>query len=137
VRYTTLLWVSLLAGACADSTRESTAIAPAAAPVAVITLPLRSDGQPAETPPTQVTILASAAQVRIELPGAWPPADELTAELEARESGEVRRWPVDTVADGVAVMVPVYAIPAGEHVLTLWRGDAEIVGRHAFRRLPQ
>lgn len=75
----------------------------------------------------------SAAQVRLELSGISQPADELTAELEALASGGVRRWPVDTVPGGVAVTVPVYAVPAGEHVLTLWQGDADVVARYRFR----
>ncbi len=76
---------------------------------------------------------ASAAQVRLELSGVSQPADELTAELESGASGEVRRWTVDGAAGGVSVTVPVYAVPAGEHVLTLWQGDADVVARYRFR----
>jgi hypothetical protein len=78
-------------------------------------------------------VAASAAQARIDLPGVSQPADELTAELEARASGEVRRWPVDAMAGGVSITVPAYAVPAGEHVLTLWQGDANVVARYQFR----
>jgi hypothetical protein len=75
--------------------------------------------------------------VRLELSGISQSADELTAELEARPSGEVRRWPVDAAAGGVSVTVPGYAVAAGEHVLTLWQGDADVVARYRFRvRVP-
>ena len=36
-------------------------------------------------------------------------------------------------ADGVAVTVPVYVVPAGEHVLTFWQGDADVVRRYVLR----
>ena len=81
----------------------------------------------------EVRVPASAAQARLDISGVSLPADELTAELEARASGEVRRWPVDATSAGLSVTVPIYVVPAGEHVLTLWQGDANMIGRYAFR----
>ncbi len=85
----------------------------------------------------EVRVPASAAQARLDISAISLPADELTAELEARASGEVRRWPVDATSAGVSVTVPIYAVPAGEHVLTLWQGDANLVGRYVFRIVAQ
>jgi hypothetical protein len=78
-------------------------------------------------------VQASAAQVRLDLSGVSQPADELTAELESVSSGDVRRWRVDGATGGVSVTVPIYAVPAGEHALTLWQGDADVVARYRFR----
>jgi hypothetical protein len=122
--------MSLLAGACAGSSPEPGAAAPAGGAVAVIALP-RAEATAGA--PVDLTVTASAAQLRIELAGVSQPADELTAELEAAATGEVRRWPVDAAAGGVSVIVPIYAVPAGEHTLTLWQGDANVVARYRFR----
>lgn len=114
---------------CADAGSGSPATAPAG-PVAAIPL---APGQGPDAAAVEVAVPASAAQARLDVAGVSQPADELTAELEARASGEVRRWPVDAAAGGVSVTVPIYAVPAGEHVLTLWQGDATVVGRYRFR----
>jgi len=125
--------MSLLAGACADSSSDSRG-APKPGPVSVVTLPpLEVVGEAAPDAPVEVRVAASAAQVRLELAGVSQPAEELTAELESDASGEVRRWTVDAAAGGVAVTVPIYAVPAGQHVLTLWQGDADVVRRYALR----
>lgn len=88
--------------------------------------------------PVEVSVPAGSAEVRIRLQGLGRPAVELTAELESLATGDIRRWPVDDAPAGpdgaaLAVTVPVYALPAGEHVLTLWAGDADALRRHAFR----
>lgn len=107
-----------------------------AGPIAVVRLPVGT-GQDGGAPEA-VSIPAGSAQVQIRLRGIDQPAVELTAELESRATGEVRRWPVDEATAGtdgatLAVTVPVYALPAGDHVLTLWAGDADLLRRYAFR----
>ena len=133
VRCAALVLLSGLTLACADSAPESAATPPAGAPVAVFTLLRGPADSAAGGVPADVGVPPSAAQVRLELSGISQPADELTAELEARTSGEVRRWPVDAAPGGVSVTVPVYAVPAGEHVLTLWQGDADVIARYVVR----
>lgn len=111
---------------------------PAAMPVVALTLtPLvtrGAGGQPAAQVPR------GTAQVRLLLAGELPPADALTAEIAAVDRDEVRRWPVDDAPAGTpgaarAVTVPVYAVPAGDYILTVWQGDADMVQRYAFRIL--
>jgi hypothetical protein len=137
VRIQALLLTSLLSCACADSAPAPAATPQAAGPVAVIALSAGQKGDAAGHATVDVTVPPSAPQVRLELSGISQSADELTAELEARPSGEVRRWPVDAAAGGVSVTVPGYAVAAGEHVLTLWQGDADVVARYRFRvRVP-
>ncbi len=107
-----------------------------AGPVAVATLPADDAQDTAE--PVAITVPAGSAQVRFELRGLDRPAVDLMAEFESVATGEMRRWPVDEApaADGhavLAVTVPVYAVPPGEHRLTLWVGDAEAVRRYALQ----
>ena len=133
MRIRALLLITLLSCACDDSAPAPAATPQAAGPVAVVTLSAGQRGDAAGHATVDVTVPASAAQARLDLPGISQPADELTAELEALASGEVRRWPVDATASGVSVTVPGYAVAAGEHVLTLWQGDADVVARYSFR----
>lgn len=89
-------------------------------------------------PPT-ATVPRGTAQVRLLLDGDLPAAGELTAEITAIDRDEMKRWPVDAAPDATrqtathAVTVPVYAVPAGDYILTLWAGDADMVQRYAFR----
>ena len=111
---------------------------PAAMPVVALTLtPLVTRGAGGH-PSAQVP--RGTAQVRFLLAGDLPPADALTAEVAAVDRDEVRRWPVDDAPAGTAgaaraVTVPAYAVPAGDYVLTVWQGDADMVQRYAFRIL--
>lgn len=92
----------------------------------------------AGAPPT-ATVPRGTAQVRFLLDGDLPAPTELTAEILAVDRDEVKRWPVDAAPETTrttathAVTVPVYAVPAGDYILTLWAGDADIVQRYAFR----
>lgn len=51
--------------------------------------------------------------------------------------GEV--WPWDAASETTRTTAThaghraVYAVPAGDYILTLWAGDADIVQRYAFR----
>jgi hypothetical protein len=80
-----------------------------------------------------------AVQVALLLEGEPMPVDELTAEISmAGRLDEARRWAVDSPRPGDTgvvgrVVVPIYAVPRGDHVLTLWRGDAEVLARFRFR----
>lgn len=109
------------------------------APVVALTLtPLvtRGGGEQATA-----VVPRGTAQVRLLAGGDLPPADALTAEIAAVDRDDVRRWPVDDAPAGTgasrAVTVPVYAVPEGDYILTLWQGDAEIVQRYAFRIAPR
>ena len=133
MRIPAFLLIPLLSCACADSAPAPAATPQAAGPVAVIALSAGEKGDAAGRTMVDVTVPASAAQARLDLAGIAQPADELTAELEALASGEIRRWPVDAAPGGVSVTVPGYAVAAGEHVLTLWQGDADVVARYRFR----
>lgn len=128
-----LLLTLALTSACSTSAPETGAPV-RTGEVAVVALTPQPAPDPA-TPaaPVDVTVPRAAAQVRVELLGVSPPPDELTAELEAVESGDVRRWPVEAASGGVSVTVPIYVVPAGDYVLTLWRGDAEAIARYPFR----
>lgn len=90
-------------------------------------------------PVTEVIPARDAAQVALLLVGDPMPVDDLTAELgQMGALDDARRWPVDPPAPGDAgvsgrVVVPNYAVPAGNHLLTLWRGDAEVVARYRIR----
>jgi hypothetical protein len=125
----------LLLVACLPSCGETppdTPNAAAAGPLAVVRLSV-----PDATARPTLSVPADSAQVQIRLPGVDHPV-ELTAELESQATGEVRRWSVDDAtagADGaaLAVTVPAYVVPAGDHVLTLWAGDADMVARYRFR----
>jgi hypothetical protein len=132
VRRAALLLTCCLTCACANADQESAATT-ATEPVAVIALAGGATGGATRGVPVDVTIPAAAAQVRFDLAGITQPADELTAELAATASGAVRRWPVDAASGGVSLTVPIYAVPAGEHVLTLWQGDADVVARYFVR----
>jgi len=101
--------------------------------VTVVTLPTPGAGDGAAASEVKLSIARDAAQVRIQLAGVDRPADELIAELEALDTTEIRRWPVDASAgDGLSVTVPAYAMAAGGHVLTLWAGDADLLRRYRF-----
>lgn len=128
-----LLLTLALTSACSRPSPEAGAPVGAGAVAVVALAPQRVSSSAMPGAPLDVTVSRTAAQVRIDLMGVSQPADELTAELETLATGEVRRWPVDAASGGVSVTVPVYAAPAGEHVLTLWRGDADVVARYAFR----
>lgn len=132
MRVLTLVVLLLLACACgppAPDTSEG-----AAGPVAVVTLATPEPGAATVVAP-EVIVAKQAVQVQIRLAGFDRPADELTAELEAVETGEIRRWPVDAASGGGAmtVTVPAYAVGAGAHVLTIWAGDADLLRRYAFQ----
>jgi hypothetical protein len=122
----------MLTSACSTPSPEAGATAGTGA-VAVVALAQRAPGPALPGTTVDVTVPRAAAQVRLDLSGVSQPADELTAELEAVASGDVRRWPVDAATGGVSVTVPIYAVPAGEHALTLWQGDADVVARYRFR----
>ncbi len=102
----------------------------------VVTLATPGAGDEAAASAGHVRIAKDAAQVRIRLAGVDRPADELMAELEALDTAEIRRWPVDAAdgdGDGLSVTVPAYAMAAGGHVLTLWAGDADLLRRYRFK----
>lgn len=86
--------------------------------------------------PLAIAVPGGAAQVRFSLSGLPAGHDDLVAELEAVGGDRIRRWRVDGAPGDEAppsVVVPIYEVPAGEHLLTVWAGDAEVVGRYAFR----
>lgn len=107
-----------------------------ALPIVALTLtPVVTRGSGA--PPVAV-VPRGTAQVALRLVGDLPAAADLTAEIAALDRDEIKRWPVDDAAPGAdgatrAVVVPPYAVPPGDFVLTLWAGDADIVQRYAFR----
>jgi hypothetical protein len=80
-----------------------------------------------------------AAQVGVRLTGELGDVEHLTAEMApASAPDEVRRWRVDAApagSDGAQAMVtlPPHAVPDGDYILTLWEGDARVVGRYGFR----
>ncbi len=125
--------MALLACACGDRTPAPDRATPPAGPIAVVTLPPPG---PAAGAPVPVTVAGDAAQVRIQLIGLDHPPGDLTAELEARDTGEIRRWSVDAgppdAAGVLAVTVPAYAVGPGVHVLTVWAGDATPLQRYRF-----
>lgn len=144
-------WLVNRGGAAAPSGRESASetaapspdtlqrdvAAPEAPVVALALSPLVTRGVGGGA---SVQVGRGVAQVRFLLGGDLPPADALTAEISAVDRDAVRRWPVDDAPTGTegaarAVTVPVYAVPAGDYVLTLWQGDADMVQRYAFRVL--
>ena len=103
--------------------------------MAVVTLATPAPGGSSAAGPA-VTVAKQAAQVQIRITGFDRPADELTAELEARETGDVRRWPVDAAAGAagsMSITVPAYAVGPGAHVLTIWAGDADLLRRYHFQ----
>jgi len=105
--------------------------------LALTPLATRSGGEQATA-----VVPRGTAQVRLLVGGDLPAADALTAEIAAVDRDDVRRWPVDDAPAGSAgasraVTVPVYAVPEGDYILTLWQGDAEIVQRYAFRIAPR
>jgi hypothetical protein len=103
---------------------------------------------PAAMPPQVVRLAAGApvtfrkttdiAQVALDLEGDAIPVDELIAVLEqAGKPDDVTRWSVEPTPGAPAgalgrVVVPTYALPPGDFVLVLWRGDADVVGRYRF-----
>ncbi len=92
----------------------------------------------AEAPPVAVTIAPAAALVRLRLSNLDRPVTDLMAEIEHVGGDQVRRWAVTEVAgapagDRLAVDVPSYEVKPGEHKLTVWVGDADVVARYAFR----
>lgn len=121
------------------------ATAPAAAPDAAaaqaqptVALTLTPVVTRAGGAPAVAVVPRGTAQVALRLVGDLPPAVDLTAEITALDRDEVKRWPVDDAApaaDGATrtVLIPPYAVPPGDFVLTLWAGDADIVQRYAFR----
>jgi len=136
VRIAALLLTTVLTCGCGAPAPPPEALAPPTGPVAVVTLPTPGAGTQAAASAVSVRVARDAAQVRIQLAGVARPADELTAELEALDTTEIRRWPVDAAAgdgDGLSVTVPAYAMGAGRHVLTLWAGDADLLRRYRFQ----
>lgn len=92
----------------------------------------------AEAPPIAVTVARDAALVRLRLGNLDRPAADLTAEIEHVGGDQVRRWAIAEVpgaaaGDRLAVDVPAYEVKPGEHRLTVWVGDADIVARYTFR----
>ena len=136
MRLATGVALAVLAAACGDRPSGSDRAAPPAGTVAIVTLPAPATGGGMPAGALPVTVDQTAAQVQIRLPGLDHPADELTAELEARQTGEVRRWMVDALppeAGGtMAITVPIYAVGPGIHVLTVWAGDADLLQRYLF-----
>lgn len=130
-----VLWLVVGAAACSPAPPAPASPPSTATTVATIELPVSKSPSAA---PVDAVVPPGSAQVLFRLHGLDQPADELTAELESVATGEVRRWPVDNVTNGTtagvrAVTVPVYAVPAGEHVLTIWQGDADAVQRYTIR----
>lgn len=92
----------------------------------------------ADAPPVAVTIAPTAALVRLRLSNLDRPATDLMAEIEHVGGDQVRRWAIAEVpgapaGDRLAVDVPSYEVKPGEHRLTVWVGDADVVARYAFR----
>lgn len=92
----------------------------------------------ADAPPATVTIARDAALVRLRLSNLDRPATDLMAEIEHVGGDQVRRWAIAEVpgapaGDRLAVDVPSYEVRPGEHRLTVWVGDADVVARYAFR----
>ncbi len=91
----------------------------------------------AGVPPT-LTFTREAAQVGLRLTGEIGEIDQLTAEVApASAPDDARRWRVDAAPpgpDGARGMVtlPSHALTTGDYVLTLWEGDAGVVGRFPF-----
>ena len=113
---------------------------PAAMPTVALTLAASTTTRGTGTVPT-LAVPRGTAIVHLRLVGDLPPAMDLTAELTAVDRDEVKRWPVDdapAAGDGATrvVSLPPYAVPAGDYVLTLWAGDADVVQRYAFRIAP-
>lgn len=106
----------------------------AAAPVPSVTL----------TTPEQAvfSLPAGTAQATLRLAGDVADVDQLVADIAAAGSADGgRRWPVDAAAAGsdgarASVTLPAYELRPGDYVVTVWRDDAEVVGRYTFRVLP-
>ncbi len=112
-------------------------------PVPAEALPVASvllTGESTTPPATART--AGAAQVQLRLVGELADPDSLVAEVVPVDAPDgSRRWPVDAdtaALDGASatVTVPAYALPPGNYVVTVWRGDAEAVRRYPFRVVP-
>ena len=128
-----LLLATLLTSGCGAPAPAPEPQASPTGPVTVVTLSTPGAGDEAAASAGHVRIAQDAAQVRIRLAGIDRPAGELMAELEALDTAEIRRWPVDAAdGDGLSITVPAYAMAAGGHVLTLWAGDADLLRRYRF-----
>lgn len=106
-------------------------------PVVSLALPAAAG----DAQPVALAVPRGTAMVHLRLVGDLPAAVDLTAELAAVGRDEVKRWPVDDAPagdDGATrlVSLPPYVVPAGDYVLTLWAGDADVVQRYAFRVTP-
>lgn len=122
----------------ASGDHDTTPAPPRTADLPAVTLTLGPASMSGELP--AVAVPRGTAMVHLRLAGAdLPPAADLVAEIATGD--DARRWPVDdapAASDGatLVVSVPPYAVPAGDHALTLWQGDADIVQRYRFRVTP-
>lgn len=92
----------------------------------------------ADATPLTVTIAPDAALVRLRLANLDHSATDLMAEIEHVGGDQLRRWAMTEIPDApagdrLAVDVPGYEVRPGEHRLTVWVGDADVVARYAFR----
>lgn len=112
--------------------------APAPSAPAGVTVTVVLPAAAADTPETLV-IPADATQVVVRLAGETGDPSELVLETApVATPDEARRWAVDAATpagDGAAasVTLPAFALAPGDHRLTLWRGDADVVRRHTVR----
>jgi hypothetical protein len=126
----------VLAGLAAACSSDTASLPVGLAPDVTVTLApvATSVGEP-----PHLVIAQRAAQVGLRLTGELGEIDHLTAEVAPIAApDDARRWRVDVApagADGARGMVtlPSHALSSGAYVLTLWEGDARIVGRFAFR----
>jgi hypothetical protein len=131
-----LIALALTASAVACSSESPTPLA-GLAPDVMVTLTAAGPGGVNAAP--TLAFSRSAAQVGLRLAGDLGEIDHLTAEVAPLSApDDARRWRVDTApsaADGAQGMVtlPAHALSTGDYVLTLWEGDARVVGRFSFR----
>lgn len=130
----TLSWT---AGGCARTGEDAPATDETAAGLAVVSLVPDVGGPPEARPAVELS--RGVAQVQLRLRGDFPEVDHLMAEIAPTAAPDsVRRWRVDpapAASDraGGLVTVPVYALAPGDYTLTLWEGDARVVGHYAFQ----
>jgi len=136
MRVTVAVMMSILATACGDSRPAPAATGASTGPVAIVTMPKLAPGAELPAASLRVSVAKGAAQVQIRLPDLDRPAAELIAELEDRETGEIRRWSIEALpaseGGAMAVTVPAYAVSPGTHVLSVWAGDADLLRRYLF-----
>jgi hypothetical protein len=129
-----LSWTS---GGCARASEDTPATAEAAEGLAVVSLVPGADRSPVARPAVELT--RGVAQVQLRLAGDFPELDHLMAEIApTADPDSVGRWRVDPAPAGAdraggLVSVPVYALAPGDYTLTVWEGDARVVGRYPFQ----